>query len=167
MTVTEKLKKLRSEKHFSEKDIAAILGMKAHAYSRIESGVGRISEFLKNRLASLYGKDPEYFADDPEFEPEPEPEPEIEPEIEQIDDPEPEPEPEPGIESIDEPESDIEPSDELEPVIEDQELKSSDEPELVIEPVPEPAVEPEPIIASEEIKESEPIIDPANEAEQQ
>ncbi len=94
MTVFEKLKKLRAEKHFSDKDVAEILGMRQDAYLRIEHGIGKISSFLKNRLALLYDRDPEYFTDDPEPEPEismkPEPEPvsEAEPETETKPDPE-------------------------------------------------------------------------------
>ena len=72
MTVQEKLIKLRKEKHFSDKDVAEILGMKLNSYSRLEHGVGKIGSFLKNKLALLYDKDPDYFVDDPEFEPEPE-----------------------------------------------------------------------------------------------
>ena len=72
MTVQEKLIKLRKEKHFSDKDVAEILGMKLNSYSRLEHGVGKIGSFLKNKLALIYDKDPDYFVDDPEFEPEPE-----------------------------------------------------------------------------------------------
>ena len=72
MTVQEKLIKLRKEKHFSDKDVAEILGMKLNSYSRLEHGVGKIGSFLKNKLALLYDKDPDYFVDDPEIEPEPE-----------------------------------------------------------------------------------------------
>ena len=72
MTVQEKLIKLRKEKHFSDKDVAEILGMKLNSYSRLEHGVGKIGSFLKNKLALLYDKDPDYFVDDPGFEPEPE-----------------------------------------------------------------------------------------------
>ncbi|MBQ7259923.1 MAG: hypothetical protein IJR19_01060, partial [Lachnospiraceae bacterium] len=95
MTVFEKLKKLRAEKHFSDKDVAEILGMRQDAYLRIEHGIGKISSFLKNRLALLYDRDPEYFTDDPEPEseiptkPEPEPVSEAEPETETKPDPEP------------------------------------------------------------------------------
>ena len=94
MTVFEKLKKLRAEKHFSDKDVAEILGMRQDAYLRIEHGIGKISSFLKNRLALLYDRDPEYFTDDPEPEseiptkPEPEPVSEAEPETETKPDPE-------------------------------------------------------------------------------
>ena len=125
MTVQEKLIKLRKEKHFSDKDVAEILGMKLNSYSRLEHGVGKIGSFLKNKLALIYDKDPDYFVDDPEFEPEPEiteenksaaviteeiptasdPEPEIIKEIPAEPDPEPEiikeipaePDPEPVI----------------------------------------------------------------------
>ena len=72
MTVQEKLIKLRKEKHFSDKDVAEILGMKLNSYSRLEHGVGKIGSFLKNKLALLYDKDPDYFVDDSEIEPEPE-----------------------------------------------------------------------------------------------
>lgn len=101
MTVYEKLKKLRTEKHFSDKDVAEILGMKLDSYSRLEHGVGKIGSFLKNKLALLYDKDPDYFVDDPEdeaeIEEEPEPvaeaEAEAESEIEaEIEEPEDEPE---------------------------------------------------------------------------
>ena len=94
MTVFEKLKKLRAEKHFSDKDVAEILGMRQDAYLRIEHGIGKVSSFLKNRLALLYDRDPEYFTDDPEPEseiptkPEPEPVSEAEPETETKPDPE-------------------------------------------------------------------------------
>ena len=85
MTVTEKLKKLRAEKHFSEKDIAAILGIRVNEYSRIEKGINRLSDFTRNQLASLYSVSPDYLKDDiPEPEPivEPEPEPFIESAVE-------------------------------------------------------------------------------------
>ena len=81
MTVQEKLKKLRSEKNFTEKDVAEILGMKLDSYSRLEHGVGKIGSFLQNKLALLYDREPEYFTDDPENEPELEDE--IEEEIEE------------------------------------------------------------------------------------
>ena len=70
MTVQEKLKKLRREKHFSDKDVAEILGMKLNSYSRLEHGIGKIGSFLKNKLGLLYDKDPDYFVDDPEIAPE-------------------------------------------------------------------------------------------------
>ena len=81
MTVYEKLRKMRTDKHFSEKDVAEILGMRLDSYSRLEHGVGKIGSFVKNKLALLYDKDPDYFVDDPETEPEPEfdPETELEP----------------------------------------------------------------------------------------
>ena len=99
MTVTEKLKKLRAEKHFSEKDIAAILGIRVNEYSRIEKGISRLSDFTRNQLASLYSVSPDYLKDDiPEPEPivEPEPEPVIESAVETRS----EPIPETGTESI-------------------------------------------------------------------
>ena len=108
MTVFEKLKKLRAEKHFSDKDVAEILGMRQDAYLRIEHGVGKISSFLKNRLALLYDRDPEYFTDDPEPEPEVEPEIESEPETETEIEPETDTEPEPEAEVKTEPEPDPE-----------------------------------------------------------
>ncbi len=117
MTVQEKLIKLRKEKHFSDKDVAEILGMKLNSYSRLEHGVGKIGSFLKNKLALLYDKDPDYFVDDPEFEPEKEAEPES------ISEPEPESEPESISES-----------------------KLESEPEIIEEVTPEPKIEPEPEI---------------------
>ncbi len=135
MTVQEKLKKLRREKHFSDKDVAEILGMKHNSYSRLEHGVGKIGSFLINKLALLYDKDPEYFVDDPEVESESEITEEIisEPEITEKIEPEPviseEIMPEPDSEIIDE----IEP----EPVI-------SEEIEPEIEPESEPVIEQEP-----------------------
>ena len=111
MTVFEKLKKLRAEKHFSDKDVAEILGMRQDAYLRIEHGIGKISSFLKNRLALLYDRDPEYFTDDPEPESEiptkPEPEPEPESEIPTKPEPEPVSEAEPETETKHDPEHGI------------------------------------------------------------
>ncbi len=109
MTVYEKLRKMRTDKHFSEKDVAEILGMRLDSYSRLEHGVGKIGSFVKNKLALLYDKDPDYFVDDPEPEPEPEPELELEPE------PEPELELEPGFEPDMEAEPEFEPEPEQEP----------------------------------------------------
>ncbi len=81
MTVQEKLKKLREDKHFSDKDVAEILGMRLDSYARLEHGVGKIGSFLKKKLALLYDKDPDYFVDDAEVQTGPEPESDAEPEI--------------------------------------------------------------------------------------
>ncbi len=155
--------------------------MKAHAYSRIENGVGRISEFVKKQLASLYGKDPEYFADDlPEPESESEPEPIAEPETsmesevvaEQVPDTEfivtktvfesiseTEEEPEPTVE----PEAELEPINELvdEPVHESvDESESTTESETDPEPVVEYDPDLEPIAELEIIMESKAVAEP-------
>ena len=144
MTVQEKLKKLRREKHFSDKDVAEILGMKLNSYSRLEHGIGKIGSFLKNKLGLLYDKDPDYFVDDPEIAPEddrtsetivePVSEPEIADEIIA--------EPEPAAESDDDTPSAPQPekTDEI-----PSENESVTEPEITedvpSEPIPDPDIE--------------------------
>ena len=145
MTVYEKLKKLRTEKHFSDKDVAEILGMKLDSYSRLEHGVGKIGSFLKNKLALLYDKDPDYFVDDPEdeagIEEEPEPVAEAEAELEE------EPDSEDEVEGEEEAEAEAEP--EIEAEIEKE---PEDEPEIE---EPEPEVEAEAEIEDELVAEIE------------
>ena len=147
MTVYEKLKKLRTEKHFSDKDVAEILGMKLDSYSRLEHGVGKIGSFLKNKLALLYDKDPDYFVDDPEDEAEIEEEPDSEDEVEVEEEAEAEAEPEPEIEAEAEEEAEAEP--EIEAEIEKE---PEDEPEIE---EPEPEVEAEAEIEDELVAEIE------------
>ena len=137
MTVYEKLKKLRTEKHFSDKDVAEILGMKLDSYSRLEHGVGKIGSFLKNKLALLYDKDPDYFVDDPEDEAEIEEEPDSEDEVEAEEEAEAEAEPEPEIEAEAEAESEIEAEIE-EPEDEPEIEEPEDEPEAEDDREPEP-----------------------------
>ncbi|MBQ1527953.1 MAG: helix-turn-helix transcriptional regulator [Lachnospiraceae bacterium] len=141
MTVYEKLKKLRTEKHFSDKDVAEILGMKLDSYSRLEHGVGKIGSFLKNKLALLYDKDPDYFVDDPEDEAEIEEEPEPVAEVEE------EPDSEDEVEGEEEAEAEAEP--EIEAEIEKE---PEDEPEIE---EPEPEVEAEAEIEDELVAEIE------------
>ena len=138
MTVYEKLKKLRTEKHFSDKDVAEILGMKLDSYSRLEHGVGKIGSFLKNKLALLYDKDPDYFVDDPEDEAEieEEPEPVAEAEAELEEEPVAEVEEEPDSE--DEVEAEEEAEAEAEPEIEAEIEEPEDEPEAEDDREPEP-----------------------------
>ena len=165
MTVLEKLKMLRSEKHFSDKDVAEILGMRLDAYLRIEHGIGRISSFLKTRLALLYDKDPEYFTDDPETEPEVEPETETEAEAEQETEIEPEEETETESEEEPEQETEIEPETDAETKAEtdtepepETEAKTApkEEPDAEPEPEPEPDIEDEPGPEPESLTEPEP-----------
>ena len=143
MTVYEKLKKLRTEKHFSDKDVAEILGMKLDSYSRLEHGVGKIGSFLKNKLALLYDKDPDYFVDDPEDEAEIEEEPEPVAEVEEEPDSEDEVEVEEEAEAEPEIEAEIEKEPEDEPEIEEPEpeveAEAEIEDELVAEIEEEPA----------------------------
>ena len=147
MTVQEKLIKLRKEKHFSDKDVAEILGMKLNSYSRLEHGVGKIGSFLKNKLALLYDKDPDYFVDDPEIEPEPEITEEnksaavITEEIPTASDPEPE-----IIKEIPT-EPDLEPE-----IIKEIPAEPDPEPEITEEIPAEP--DPEPVITEEAATES-------------
>ncbi len=149
MTVYEKLKKLRTEKHFSDKDVAEILGMKLDSYSRLEHGVGKIGSFLKNKLALLYDKDPDYFVDDPEdeaeIEEEPEPVAEAEAELEE------EPDSEDEVEVEEEAEAEAEPEPEIEVEAEEEaEAESEIEAEIEEEPEDEPEIEePEPEVEAE------------------
>ena len=144
MTVYEKLKKLRTEKHFSDKDVAEILGMKLDSYSRLEHGVGKIGSFLKNKLALLYDKDPDYFVDDPEDEAEieEEPEPVAEAEAELEEEPVAEVEEEPDSEDEVEAEEEAEAAAKPEPEIEaEAEAESEIEAEIEEEPEDEPEAE--------------------------